>query len=113
MPRKREELAGRTIGNFKVLELDHFKETAGRMEDYWLCECQCADKTRKVIRGNNLRRTLNHPDDSVPGKTVSCGCFRRDTGVRREARMKLTASLRKRIAKKGGAATKKKWSDLK
>ena len=35
---------------------------------YWLCECQCPLKTRKVMRGGTLRG----------GLSLSCGCFRQE-----------------------------------
>jgi hypothetical protein len=59
--RKKNNLEGKTFGKLKVIK------EAGRTNDgriLWLVECQCNNKTRKVVLGSNLNR----------GKIVSCGC---------------------------------------
>jgi hypothetical protein len=63
----------------------------------WLCECRCGEpscKGRITTRGVRLRK----------GHVVSCGALRGNSGIRRQARMKVPAKRRLQIAKMGGAA---------
>jgi hypothetical protein len=72
--RKKNNLEGKIFGKLKVIE------DAGRTDDgriLWLVECQCANKTRKIVLGSNL----------IGGKIVSCGCHIRS----------LTSSLKRKI----------------
>ncbi len=54
------DLTGQKFGKLTVVSLH------GRINriTYWLCECDCKDKTKKTINGADLKR----------GKTKSCGC---------------------------------------
>lgn len=61
--RLKEDLTGRTFGNWKVLSYAE--------DGNWVCECQCNNKTIKIIARANL----------VLGKTKSCGCLRRESSV--------------------------------
>ena len=58
----------KTYGRWFVLESapkpTHLKTDGA----YWLCECQCPAKTRKVIRGATLRE----------GLSLSCGCYKEE-----------------------------------
>lgn len=63
---KRIELAGKTFGRLYVVEYARCKNEV----PYWLCRCVCG--TVKEIDGQCLRS----------GKTVSCGCYRKENSVR-------------------------------
>lgn len=54
-----KDLRGERFGNWLV------KEYAG--DSKWLCECQCDNKTAKIIAGRDLKS----------GDTKSCGCLKR------------------------------------
>ena len=62
-----KDLTGMTFNHLTVIEY------AGRKNKnnvrYWLCECDCENKTRKEISEKNLKN----------GNTKSCGCSRRKT----------------------------------
>ena len=53
-------LVGKVFGRWKVLEY------GGNSK--WLCECQCKDKTRKLVAEKSLKL----------GTSKSCGCLRRE-----------------------------------
>jgi len=55
------DLSGKSFGNLKVIKRDTTK--IGKSV-YWICECQCDNKTIVSVRGQNLKS----------GNTVSCGC---------------------------------------
>lgn len=55
---------GQMYGKLKVIDKVNKK---GR-ERYWICECQCEDKTIKEVRSDHLLR----------GETTSCGCFQKE-----------------------------------
>lgn len=57
-----DDLVDKIFGNWKVIEY------AGSSK--WLCECQCENKTRKIIAGRDLKS----------GGTKSCGCLRTTSG---------------------------------
>lgn len=57
---KFENLENRIFGKWKVLRFDARKNK----KIYWVCECQCENKTIKSILGSNLKG----------GRTNSCGC---------------------------------------
>ena len=65
----RDDITGKQFGNWKVLY--HIGN------GYWMCECQCNNKTRKPVKRVNL----------ILGKTQSCGCLKhekmRDTLLKR------------------------------
>lgn len=55
------DITGKTYGRLKVIKKDESRQ--GRYT-YWICECQCQDKTIVSVRGQHLKS----------GNTVSCGC---------------------------------------
>ena len=56
-----KDMAGQRFGQLVVLEQAEGRAT--NRSAYWLCQCDCGNKT--VVRGNSLRR----------GDTKSCGCL--------------------------------------
>lgn len=63
------DLTGKRFGNWLVLErAEDYVSPKGRKTTQYLCECQCSNKTRKLIIGQNLIR----------GKTISCGCMKNE-----------------------------------
>lgn len=63
------DLTGMSFGRWNVLErADDYVSPKGRHCAQWLCECNCEDKTRRVVRGQYL----------VDGKSESCGCLSRE-----------------------------------
>ena len=65
LQRETNDITGRKFGRLVVLGLDHVTDS-GRT--YWLCECDCVDRTRVVVRRDGL----------VSGTTLSCGCLHRE-----------------------------------
>lgn len=60
---------GNIYGRLKVINFDRTEYTkSGQKIEYWLCECQCKNKTIKSIRGDSLKQ----------GKTHSCGCLQKE-----------------------------------
>lgn len=59
------DLTGKTFGNLKVLKLDSERNKTSK-DNYWICECQCKDKTIISVRVSYLTN----------GKTKSCGCLK-------------------------------------
>lgn len=57
-------MTGKRIYNWLVLERDSSRCGKGT---YWICECQCENKTVRSIGGVNLRR----------GKSKCCGCYKK------------------------------------
>jgi len=52
-----------------VLDSEPVRERInGRVIIYWLCECSCEDKTRKLVRAGDLKSN----------QTTSCGCFQKE-----------------------------------
>ena len=60
---KSHDLTGQIFGNWKVLKRDITKKN-GRSN--WLCECQCINKTKRIVDGYSL----------TSGRSTSCGCIR-------------------------------------
>ena len=56
------DLTGQTFGRWKVIEFSHIGKD--RLA-YWVCECQCENKTIKIVSGSSLRT----------GRSKSCGCL--------------------------------------
>lgn len=56
------DLTGRTFGRLKVIGRDESRKSK---YVYWLCECQCENKTIVSVRGWNLKKE----------STMSCGCL--------------------------------------
>lgn len=80
MAPKMENIVGKKYGRLTVLEY------AGKDKNNnirWLCECDCSNKTKKVILGQNLKH----------GLTKSCGCLNDET--RREKATKHGMSRKK------------------
>lgn len=59
------DLTGKVFERLTVLEFSHLNE---KKQSYWICECNCIDKTIKTIKGKYL----------ISGDTKSCGCIRRE-----------------------------------
>jgi hypothetical protein len=55
------DLTGKQFSNWKVLKREGSNKRGRAM---WLCECQCENKTLRVVDGTNLRHNLSK----------SCGC---------------------------------------
>jgi len=63
---KLKDLTGQKFGRLKVLYRDITKpKTKG---SYWMCECECEDKTIKSIKSSYL----------LSGETKSCGCLKKE-----------------------------------
>lgn len=60
---KREDITGQRFGRLTVAGFDH---TDQHRNSYWLCECDCGNKT-VVTRGG-----------LTSGNTTSCGCYNRE-----------------------------------
>jgi hypothetical protein len=58
------DLTGQTFDRLNVLQY-HGKDKWGCST--WLCQCNCDNKTIKIVNSNNLRK----------GKSKSCGCLNR------------------------------------
>lgn len=56
-------IIGKRFGHLTVLSLDHITE---RHNTYWLCQCDCGNKT-VVYRGG-----------LTSGDTISCGCYHKE-----------------------------------
>jgi len=69
---KVKDLSGKTFGRMTVLELSHMNERGHAM---WRCQCSCADKTIKVVRGSHL----------TDGNITSCGCYAKEKQTERHA----------------------------
>ena len=60
-----KDLTGQNFNRWTVIEY------AGKDKHnnaLWLCECNCKNKTRRIVNGNNLRR----------GISTSCGCLQKE-----------------------------------
>jgi hypothetical protein len=64
MGRPIKDLTGQIIGRFKVLYLDEERTKKEKKGAYWICECQCENKTIKSVHSGNLGRSI-----------FSCGCY--------------------------------------
>jgi hypothetical protein len=61
------DLTGRTFGRLIVLSRDYSRKNKGT---YWICQCNCENKTIRSILGSDLTKK-NKP-------TKSCGCWGRE-----------------------------------
>lgn len=93
MPREVDDITGREFGRLTVIEL---AKTDAHRNTYWLCRCACG--AQATVRRQGL----------VTGRTVSCGCYRKDPLIRKAARLQVPKKLRKEIAREGAAA---RWGD--
>ena len=57
---KFQDLTGQTFGNWLVISRAESNNTHIK----WLCECQCRNKTRRIVDGSSLKN----------GDSQSCGC---------------------------------------
>ena len=69
--RKAKDLTGQVFGRLTVLkQAGHAVEPSGQKKLLYLCECSCGNIV--TVRANQLRE----------GRTKSCGCLKRERGVR-------------------------------
>lgn len=57
---------GTKFGNWTVISLS--EKTDNSRNRYYLCECSCSNKTRRIVSANALRR----------GLSLSCGCIAKE-----------------------------------
>jgi hypothetical protein len=76
------DLTGQLFGRLLVLEQVERPAKYKNKSTYWLCECQCENKTLKIVIQSALRN----------GTTRSCGCLTREV-------------QRKRLSKQDGEAS--------
>lgn len=86
------DLKGQRFGRWLVL---HREPAVSGKKPRWVCQCECPDKTIKIVDGGSLRR----------GMTTSCGCFQREDMSRRK-----TIHGAKRIV--GGIGSDRRAADL-
>ena len=70
---KFNDFTGQKFGNWLVVERgEDYISPKGYKATTWLCECQCENKTKKVIRASILKN----------GSSKSCGCMTHQLNVR-------------------------------
>ena len=71
----KEDLTGRKFNHWSVLGRadDYVNPNTGKQYARWLCECDCCDKTRKIIVGTSLKNN----------SSKSCGCHRKEMSSKR------------------------------
>ena len=67
----RKDLTGQKFNHLTVLKLD--EERSNKKRTYWICQCDCENKTIKSIRSDGL----------TSGHTKSCGCENRRLAAER------------------------------
>ena len=83
MPKFIDE-TGNIYGHWKVLRRTTKEETAGRKGGvYWLCQCDCKDKTKKVVAGFSLTN----------GESTSCGCVTKERMINIAEQRKLSGRI--------------------
>ena len=83
----KENLVDKYFGNWQALKrVEDYIYPSGRMDSQWLCECQCKDKTQKILKGRVLRE----------GRSLSCGCLTKEK-IRQKAQQRLDDSLVKTL----------------
>ena len=66
MIKPRVDLTGQMFGNWLVIsQAEDRVEPSGIHKTAWLCECQCENKTKRILVGAQLKK----------GETKSCGCL--------------------------------------
>lgn len=72
MVKVKEDLTGRVFGKLKVLcQSEDYVDKKGQHYAQWLCECDCEEHNRVVVRGTDLKRKDK--------KAVqSCGCIQKE-----------------------------------
>ena len=68
------DLTGKQFNNLVVLE--RVKNLKDKKRTYWLCECQCENKSKIVVEGYHLRS----------GHTTSCGCLKKKQFIERSSK---------------------------
>ena len=64
----KEDLTGRVFGKLTVIkQVEDLIDSQGHHLSQWLCECECAEHNKKIVKGKSL---LN-------GDTRSCGCLKK------------------------------------
>lgn len=74
MVKVRENLTGKTFGRLTVLQQaeDYIYPDGKHRLSQWLCECDCKDHKRVVVRGAHLKN----------GNTQSCGCLYKENAIK-------------------------------
>lgn len=76
---RRDDLTGKRFDHWTVLGFGEIRDG----KNYWLCRCDCPDKTERMVFGPSLMRGVSH----------SCGCHRKIVSAekmrRLQERMKL------------------------
>ena len=66
MVRVQENLTDKRFGLLKVIQqAEDYVSPSGKYYPQWLCECDCENHTRKIVRESSLKS----------GYTTSCGCI--------------------------------------
>lgn len=67
MVKVKRDLQGQIFGKLKVLnQADDYVDSKGKHYAQWLCECNCEDHNKIIVRSTSL----------TSGNTTSCGCIR-------------------------------------
>lgn len=74
-----EDLTGKTFGMLKVLGRDIGKTDVSR-SCFWICECQCENKTIVSRKTSTLKR----------GNMSNCGCLNKERLIKQSNNMKKT-----------------------
>ncbi len=77
MAKKFVDITGQKFGRWEVL---HFTNDKSSCAHYWMCKCECG----------TVRRVLDHNLKS--GKSVSCGCYKKEALVQMKARIRNSAT---------------------
>jgi hypothetical protein len=80
-----KDLTGQRYGRLTVIAFAGTKPVSAKHPDrrraYWLCRCDCSDKTEVVVRADSL------------GITQSCGCLQREFAASGQAPLKHGATI--------------------
>lgn len=69
-----KDLTGQVFGRLTVIKrADDYVSPKGQKQTQWLCECSCLEHNRIIVRSNHLRS----------GRTTSCGCFSKESTIKR------------------------------
>lgn len=73
MIKVKKDLTGQKFGKLTVIEqVDDYVSPKGQHQSQWLCECDCKDKTKLIVRGYSL----------ITNNTLSCGCLFKEQCVK-------------------------------
>lgn len=74
MAKIKEDLTSKTFGHLTVIErgADYIRPN-GKKSIRWLCECDCENHTRLLVRDDSLKS----------GQTKSCGCLLKENNCQR------------------------------